>query len=419
MSSDIAIRAEGLGKAYKIAHRAGGRTYRTLREDLIGILRAPFARASGANTKETIWALKDVSFTVKPGEALGIIGRNGAGKSTLLKILSRITRPTTGEADIYGRVGSLLEVGTGFHPELTGRENIFLSGAVLGMTRAEIQTRFDEIVEFSGIEKFIDTPVKRYSSGMYTRLAFSVAAHLETEILLIDEVLAVGDAAFQKKCLGKMSDVAGQGRTVLFVSHNMAAVQGLCQRGIVLHYGQACFVGNQADAIDYYTQSIISKESVISLQNRKDRKGSGEIHVVGVEFRDLEGQILDFVRSGQDIDIFLHYEAQTKRDVRNIGAGVNVYTSTGIPVFYQNTRVMGIEFDSAPPMGTIVCRIERLPLTPGIYEIRVLIKVNDQRVDDIDNAAQLHVIEGDYFETGQSLPEGTGVCLVMGQWRLE
>src|SRR5579859_619315 len=234
--SNIAIRVEHLGKAYQIKHAGSLKRYFTLQEEIIGLIRRPFSR--NPEISETFWALKDVSFEVKAGEALGIIGRNGAGKSTLLKILSRITRPTTGYADIYGRVGSLLEVGTGFHPELTGRENIYLNGAVLGMTRNDIRRRFDEIVAFAEVEKFLDTPVKRYSSGMYMRLAFSVAAHLEPEILVVDEVLSVGDAEFQKKCLGKMQGIANTGRTVVFVSHEMNAVQQLCTVAMRLDKGQ-------------------------------------------------------------------------------------------------------------------------------------------------------------------------------------
>jgi lipopolysaccharide transport system ATP-binding protein len=240
--SEIAIRVENLSKQYRIGGPQA--SYKTIRESLVGAARAPFRRLasvarghSSADTHETIWALKDVSFEVKHGEVLGIIGRNGAGKSTLLKILSRITAPTEGTVDLYGRVGSLLEVGTGFHPELTGRENIYLNGAILGMTRAEIERRFDEIVAFAELEKFLDTPVKHYSSGMYVRLAFAVAAHLDPEILLVDEVLAVGDAAFQKKCLGKMGTIAKEGRTVLFVSHNLIALRSLCPRAVWLDNG--------------------------------------------------------------------------------------------------------------------------------------------------------------------------------------
>jgi len=263
--SDIAIRVEGLGKEFRIGSRQ--ETYRTLRDTLTDVAAAPvriarsLTRRNGRRpARETFWALKDVTFEVKRGEVIGIIGRNGAGKSTLLKVLSRITEPTEGFAEIYGRVGSLLEVGTGFHPELSGRENVYLNGAILGMRRTEIDRNFDEIVEFAEVEQFIDTPVKHYSSGMYLRLAFAVAAHLEPEMLLIDEVLAVGDAAFQKKCLGKMEDVAKQGRTVLFVSHNMAAIRNICDRALVLDRGTVRFDGEVVKGIAHYHGSLQTTE---------------------------------------------------------------------------------------------------------------------------------------------------------------
>ncbi|MBC7243045.1 MAG: ABC transporter ATP-binding protein, partial [Anaerolineae bacterium] len=269
--SDIAIRVENLSKLYRIG-TAGRPRYETLYDKiadaggrLLDRLRRPLVTRSAIHIPQSeignpqsdyIWALKDVSFEVKRGEVVGIIGRNGAGKSTLLKILSRITEPTEGRAYVYGRVGSLLEVGTGFHPELTGRENIYLNGAILGMRKVEIDRKFDEIVTFAEIEKFIDTPVKFYSSGMYVRLAFAVAAHLDPEILLVDEVLAVGDAAFQKKCLGKMGEVAGEGRTVLFVSHNMAAVESLCRRAFLLSQGQVANVGEVHSVVAEYLEMI-------------------------------------------------------------------------------------------------------------------------------------------------------------------
>jgi lipopolysaccharide transport system ATP-binding protein len=267
--SEVAIRAEALGKRYRIGRRE---RYYTLRDTVAGVVSAPFRRLLGngqtsafnsisqsamcASQSEFIWALKEVSFEIKQGEVVGIIGRNGAGKSTLLKILSRITEPSEGEARIYGRVGSLLEVGTGFHPELTGRENIYLNGAILGMREREINRKFDEIVAFAEIEKFLNTPVKHYSSGMYMRLAFSVAAHLEPEILLVDEVLAVGDAAFQKKCLGKMGDVARGGRTVVFVSHNMRAVRRLCERSVWLNDGKVAAVGRSEELVEEYLKNV-------------------------------------------------------------------------------------------------------------------------------------------------------------------
>jgi lipopolysaccharide transport system ATP-binding protein len=281
--NDIAIRADGLGKKYRIGGKQEG--YKTLRDTLSEVFMAPFRRAKrlvsgqgyGADEKDrTIWALKDVSFQIKRGEVVGVIGKNGAGKTTLLKILSRITEPTEGQAEIYGRVGSLLEVGTGFHPELTGRENVYLNGAILGMRKTEIFSKFDEIVDFAEIEKFIDTPVKYYSSGMYVRLAFAVAAHLEPEILLVDEVLAVGDAAFQKKCLGKMGAVAKEGRTVLFVSHNMIAVQSLCSRGLWLNDGNAAQDGPVASVVASYMRSSMSNLITERVWNEVDKAPGNE-----------------------------------------------------------------------------------------------------------------------------------------------
>jgi lipopolysaccharide transport system ATP-binding protein len=277
--SEIAIRVEGLSKRYRIV--AAQQRHDTLRDQIADAFTVPFRRIAAAargqpfavrGQDETIWALKNVSFEVKRGEVVGIIGRNGAGKTTLLKILSRITEPTEGYADIHGRVGSLLEVGTGFHPELTGRENIYLNGAILGMKRAEIERKFDEIVAFSEVEKFIDTPVKHYSSGMHVRLAFAVAAHLEPEILLVDEVLAVGDAAFQKKCLGKMGDVAREGRTVLFVSHNMAAIRQLCETGILLRSGAMAYYGDVSECVATYLADVSNQNHFTSITSHISKR---------------------------------------------------------------------------------------------------------------------------------------------------
>src|SRR5207248_778286 len=265
--SDVALSIQNLSKSFRIAHQRNGlRGYRTLHDELMTLPRRLIARLGRGqrSTSETFWALNDISFDIKRGEALGIIGSNGAGKSTLLKILNRITEPTSGGVDIYGRVGALLEVGTGFHPELTGRENIFLNGAILGMTRAEIRKKFDEIVAFAEIENFLDTPVKRYSSGMHVRRAFAVAAHLNPEILVVDEVLAVGDAEFQRKCMGKMNEVAKGGRTVVFVSHNMAAVEALCDRCMLLRDGQKFYHGDVGRGIELYSQSDADEDATIA-----------------------------------------------------------------------------------------------------------------------------------------------------------
>jgi lipopolysaccharide transport system ATP-binding protein len=312
---DIAIRVENLSKQYRI----GGlqKKYPTLRDTLADVFTAPFRRAGkllrgqatgAAECDETIWALRDVSFEIKRAEVVGIIGRNGAGKSTLLKILSRITEPTAGFAEIRGRVGSLLEVGTGFHPELTGRENIYLNGAILGMKRVEIDRKFDEIVAFAEVEKFIDTPVKRYSSGMGLRLAFAVAAHLEPEILLVDEVLAVGDADFQKKCLNKMEDVGQQGRTVLFVSHNMPAITRLCERTILLDEGHLLQDGPSHQVVSTYLNSGLGTTAAREWPDLTEAPGDDIVRLCAVRVRTEDGQVTDTVDIRQPVGIEIEYE---------------------------------------------------------------------------------------------------------------
>ncbi|MCU0235862.1 MAG: ABC transporter ATP-binding protein [Acidobacteria bacterium] len=298
------IRANGLGKKYLLRHQSRPR-YETLRDMLAGNAKRLLQKAT-APKREEFWALRDISFEVKPGDKLGIIGRNGAGKTTLLKILSRITEPSEGRAEIRGRVASLLEVGTGFHPELTGRENIFLNGAILGMRRAEIRRKFDEIVAFAEVEKFLDTPVKRYSSGMYVRLAFSVAAHLEPEILLIDEVLAVGDAEFQKKCLGKMGDVAKQGRTILFISHNMGAIANLCSHAIWLDKGKMAFSGNSHEAISKYVSQGAKSQGEMAWTDIESSPGNENVHIKAVRIRSA-GEVSANVLIDKEIEIEIDY----------------------------------------------------------------------------------------------------------------
>src|SRR5207248_7249026 len=337
--SDIAIRVEGLSKRYRIGERE---RYYTLRDVLarslanpIRSLRSQVSKFVGSEGPH-IWALKDVSFEVKRGELIGIIGRNGAGKSTLLKILSRITKPTKGQAEIHGRVGSLLEVGTGFHPELTGRENIYLNGSILGMRKAEIDRKFDEIVAFAEVEKFLDTPVKHYSSGMFIRLAFSVAAHLEPEILIVDEVLAVGDAEFQKKCLARMHDVSLSGRTVLFVSHNMAAVQQLCTRGIVLQEGSVAFDGSVDAAVQRYLEQTHAGAAA-SLQDRADRRGSGRLRFTGVRFFDGDGNPVTVALSGRELRIRFDYEADPAIGRAAVNVAFNVRSPQQVLLTNLNT----------------------------------------------------------------------------------
>jgi lipopolysaccharide transport system ATP-binding protein len=417
------IRIDGLSKQYRIGVRQN--SYETLRELIAETVRSPLGAISLGSRRsrrraapgETIWALKGLSFDVEPGEIVGIIGRNGAGKSTLLKILSRITGPSAGRVEMYGRASSLLEVGTGFHPELTGRENIFLNGAILGMTKHEIARKFDEIVAFAEVEKFTDTPVKRYSSGMYMRLAFSVAAHLEPEILIVDEVLAVGDAQFQKKCLGKMSEVGKHGRTILFVSHNMAAVSNLCRRVVVLDAGRATFIGAQGEAVAHYLAGFRGAPG--SLRDRADRVGSGEMRVVAVEVRDARGRSLETVASGQDVDICLHYERAPDFRHSNVIAGICVKTQTDVPVFLQHNRLTRAEWGSLPRRGAFVCHIPRLPLPPSTYRVTFSLMRDGEYIDAMDDAAELDVTGGDFFGSGEVPPATHGSCLVDAEWRLE
>src|SRR5437667_12687586 len=323
--SDIAIRVENLSKRYEIG--AAKRRHDTLRDQLADGLKALF-RNNGQprQRKESIWALKDVSFEIKHGEVVGFIGRNGAGKSTLLKILSRITAPTAGHAEVRGRVGSLLEVGTGFHGELTGRENIYLNGAILGMKNAEIDRNFDAIVAFAEIDKFLDTPVKHYSSGMYVRLAFAVAAHLEPEILIVDEVLAVGDAAFQKKCLGKMGDVAKEGRTVLFVSHNMVAVTQLCRNAIHLQNGRVVDSGPAANVVNRYLASGQSDAATVDLRDFPTRTGSGMVRFEWGELRNSEGKVRRDFSLGEDIVIAFRFQAKPGFHERQVKLAIQLRT---------------------------------------------------------------------------------------------
>ena len=320
------IRVQGLGKQYQL----GGATavYSTLRESLMDLARKPVrALRKNGNEPVTIWAVRDLDFEVAPGEIVGIIGRNGAGKSTLLKILSRITEPTLGRVELFGRVASLLEVGTGFHPELTGRENIFLNGSILGMTRREIERKFDEIVAFSEVEQFLDTPVKRYSSGMYVRLAFAVAAHLQPEILVVDEVLAVGDYAFQQKCLNKMQDVSTGGRTVLFVSHNLGAISRLCNRCLLLDGGRLIASGPTAGVVqNYMTSGLVQRP-----EYKKASKGDKAMNLLRVALRGADGEIRSEIRYDESLSIEFDYEAN--QTVSGTSLGVMVYTLDGTCAF--------------------------------------------------------------------------------------
>ncbi len=356
--SELAIRVENLGKKYVIGSSPD--RYRTLRDSIVDAARWPVRLLRGelASHKETIMALDGVSFEVHKGEVLGVVGRNGAGKSTLLKILSRVTEPSQGYAEIHGRVGSLLEVGTGFHPELTGRENIALNGAILGMKRAEIDRKFDEIVDFSGVEKFIDTPVKRYSSGMYLRLAFAVAAHMEPEILVVDEVLAVGDAEFQRKCLGKMSDVAQQGRTVLFVSHNMSAILRLTQETIVLEKGKMIYRAPSPQAIDYYLTSGFAQTGERRWLSDEIPSDTGPFRPIALRLRSPQGIIVDTVRSTEPVTI--EFEYQLDQPITGLRTGLYLLTTHGEHIFtsFDTDEPKKYERFATRPSGHFISRCE-------------------------------------------------------------
>ena len=419
------IEIHNLSKEYKIGRET--RHDETLREVISRAVKAPLKalRNSGnaidADGFRHFWALNDVSFDVPEGEVVGIIGGNGAGKSTLLKILARITDPTKGIVKIRGRMASLLEVGTGFHPELTGRENIFLNGATLGMRKAEITANFDEIVAFAEVEQFIDTPVKRYSSGMYVRLAFAVAAHLKPEILVVDEVLAVGDMAFQKKCLGKMSEVSRGGRTVLFVSHNMAAIENLCRRVIVLNKGKLAFDGATRDAIQHSLRINAAKvgafEHVVDFESSPKRNSpAGRLMQKAELFTDDDQPLHDGIPLGARVKIKIYFDLPRRTDSFTIGIGFN--NNYGQRVFTADSSFEpGIS--SEPRIGPhiFVCDLPSLTLVPGEYTTYLWMNVGNQLADEILDAIPISIIESDYYGTGKTTWRGAFV--LPQRWHLE
>ena len=419
--SDIVIKVENLGKKYTIGHQ-DRESYTALR-DLITNGAKSIAQKiinpksiRNSNT-ETFWALNDISFEIKQGDKVGIIGRNGAGKSTLLKVLSRITEPTKGRIKIKGRVASLLEVGTGFHPELTGRENIFLNGAILGMGKIEIKKKFDEIVAFAEVEKFLDTPVKRYSSGMYVRLAFAVAAHLEPEILVVDEVLAVGDVQFQKKCLGKMKDVSKEGRTVLFVSHNMSAIESLCSRGIFLQSGQVNFDGTSEEAIKRYLEQAYNTDRKLLLEKRQDRSGSGKIRASSLRFLTENGEVVTSLQSGKNYYFEIGYFNNSGQTLNDIIVSLDIFDEKDVRLLLFRNNFTNSNICVNPDRGYILCNINNLPLAKGTYRINLFISYGDlETLDLIENAASLVVDGGDFFGTGNSgLPNHCKI-LAAAEW---
>jgi lipopolysaccharide transport system ATP-binding protein len=395
--SQVAIRIDGLGKEYELGRVA--ERYPTLREALArGASRAVHGMSALARGKplraapERFWALRDVTLEIRQGEVVGIVGRNGAGKSTLLKVLARVTEPTTGSAQLIGRLGSLLEVGTGFHPELTGRENTYLNGAILGMRRREIARKFDEIVAFAEVERFIDTPVKHYSSGMHLRLAFAVAAHLEPEILLVDEVLAVGDAAFQKKCIGKMSEVSQHGRTVLFVSHNMDAVQRLCSRSILLSGGRVAMYEDTAAVVARYFATSGDRpmpDEMVDVTGAS-RRGSGEARFTSVSYHGTEDDAGLVVPDGP-ISLSLDIESDFARTVESVA--VSIRTRSGTKLVNADSIAQGCAIRLRPGRTTVRLRIAALHLNPGVYVVSLwLSHAAGAPLDYVDSAFELEVV---------------------------
>ena len=420
MKANIAISAENISKQYRLGEVGTG----TITHDLNRFwakMRGkedPFLKIGDSNDRSTkgesdyVWSLKDINFEIEKGDAVGIIGRNGAGKSTLLKLLSRVTKPTTGHFEVQGRIASLLEVGTGFNPEMTGRENIFLNGAILGMRRHEIKRKFDEIVDFSGVERYIDTPVKRYSSGMYVRLAFAVAAHLESEILIVDEVLAVGDAEFQKKCLGKMGDVSkGEGRTVLFVSHNIGAVKTLCQKGIYLKNGLLDYKGEIEDTIYQYLQDTHGNIGV-AVSDRLDKVGNKKIEVLDVSFKNSMGQYTTEILSGDHLTVELKITNHQSLNLNELIIACN-FTDK-----YENRIVSWVSDEmnvNLKQTEIIKLVIPNFNVRPENYLFSYQISHNTTNprdfCDALQNAGTLTVLEADFFGVGKKIRTGNSILL--------
>jgi homopolymeric O-antigen transport system ATP-binding protein len=404
------VSIEHISKRYRIgAHRID---YSTLRDRLSGM----FRRSSTPATKD-IWALRDIHFDIAEGEALGLIGHNGAGKSTLLKILTRITEPTEGRVLLHGRVASLLEVGTGFHPELTGRENIFLNGAILGMTRAEIRRNFDDIVAFSEIGQFLDTPVKRYSSGMYVRLAFAIAAHLTPEILLIDEVLAVGDIEFQRRCLGRMNEVARSGRTVVFVSHNLSSIEALCSRVVLMSKGEVVKSGTPGAVIAHYLARRGTGPTV-DLRDFPDRQGEGRARITGLEVLDAEGhQPVDAIEFGAPFRVRLSFVAHER--VPGVSFGFAFLSNAGERLFLTESFEMEKTFELTPGEGSIDCTIARCTLLPGTYRFELWISdiPGVRATDHLQTVGEIEIVAGEGTRRVADLSSGgRGLLHVDSEW---
>lgn len=403
--SDIAIRSEHISKQYSIG---------TLRKQqtILDAFHGKFFRPR-IGIDSILWALKDVSFKIKTGDVVGILGRNGAGKSTLLKILSQVTEPTSGWAEINGRVGSLLEVGTGFHQDLTGRENIYLNGAILGMSRSEVRRNFDQIVAFAEIERFLDTPVKHYSSGMYVRLAFAIAAHLESDVLLIDEVLAVGDASFQKKCLGRVDHYAHQGRTVLFVSHNMATILSVCKSAIWLDSGQIRQSGPCEEVAEAYVLSL-SSDSRIPLDVRQDRSGDGSVRLTSMTISNASDS--SAIRCTDRLKIRLEYKSANT--ISKAVFLIGIYDQFNRTIFFLDSAAAGGLPDKLPATGVIECVTDPICITPGLCIVNIAVKRGEEMADHIGAASSFHVEADDFYGTGKLTNRQTTLFLLKQNWNL-
>ncbi|WKZ61656.1 MAG: ABC transporter ATP-binding protein [Cyclobacteriaceae bacterium] len=418
------ISVEAVSKRYRIGVAENSSS--TLTEKALNSLKAPFRNYRrlrnlsrfGQDDESVFWALKEISFTVKNGEAFGIIGHNGAGKSTLLKILARITQPSSGEIRIRGKVSSLLEVGTGFHPDLTGRENIYMNGTILGMRKSEIDRKLDQIVAFSGVTKYIDTPVKRYSSGMKVRLAFSVAAHLEPDILIIDEVLAVGDAEFQRKCLGKMEDISGAGRTVLFVSHDMTAVQNLCSRAILLNKGSIELMGKASDVVNYYFNKATTG---VKLSDRSERRGKGDFRFVDYGFFNHSKNTEGLVYSGDSISIELSYRITVSpEELKSPHIAISIHHHKYGLITSLSNMYVGSDISFTSSEGKIVCVISELTLLPGTYSATIFCSASGERQDVVYNAISFEVLPQDVFGSGKLMDlSKQGVFYIKQKWELK